>query len=115
MRRALVLLLLALACCTPATWSRTDTVLEATFGATLAADYLQTRQVTADGKEGNPVMGHRGERMPPAVYFPAVAVAHVAAARCMPRPWRTIFQAFTVGWQVDAIHTNWDAGYAVEW
>jgi hypothetical protein len=55
--------------CTPAEWSRTDTAIEVAYGATLAADYLQTRQIVADGLEDNFIMGERGQNLPPAVYF----------------------------------------------
>ncbi len=111
----IVLIALALAGCTPASWSRTDTAVEASIGALMVADYLQTRQIVVDGMESNPVMGERGERMPPAVYFPAAAVAHLATARCLPRPWREVFQGVTIGWQLYAIRDNWSAGYEVGW
>lgn len=108
-------LLLAVAGCQPATWSRTDTALEVTFAAALAADYLQTRQIVADGMEGNPIMGARGERMPPALYFPASLVAHLVVASCLPRPWRSIFQGVSIGWQAAEVGHNAEHGYAVEW
>jgi hypothetical protein len=105
--------LAAVAGCTPATWSRTDTAIEASLGAALGADYLQSRQIVRDGKEDNPIMGERGQNLAPEIYFPTAFVAHLAVARCLPRPWREVWQGGAIGWQVDVIHTNWQAGYAV--
>lgn len=81
---------------------------------TLAADYIQTREVVADGKESNPVMGERGQNLPPAVYFPTAFVAHLAVARCLSRPWREIWQGVTIGWQSYSIADNWRAGYRLD-
>jgi hypothetical protein len=111
---ALLALLASPAAAAADEWKLGDTALEGAFVAVLAADYAQTKQIAEDGREGNPVIGSHGERVAPAVYFPIVAVAHVAVARALPGRWRTAFQGISLGWQVDAVHTNLQAGYAIE-
>lgn len=103
-------------------WTRRDTALELAVVATLAADYLQTRQVVADGMESNPVIGDcRGEigagvhcgGMSPALYFAGVALLHAGAMRLLPTGWRNAAQGLTIGFQLRTIEKNWAAGYAV--
>ncbi len=95
----------------PRAWTGTDTALEAAVGLSLLGDYLQTRRITRDGRESNPVIGRRGGRVPPEVYFPAVLGLHALAARALPRPWRTLTQGALLGMQGAAIHHNLQAGY----
>lgn len=102
------LLALAVAACTPAEWTRTDTAAQLAVTASLAVDYQQTRQALDEGAvESNPVMGESGERVAPEVYFPAVAVIALTGAVALPRPWRGILQGglFTV--QTKVITGNW--------
>lgn len=101
-------------------WTPTDTAAQAAVLLTLGADYLQTREIVACGRdpacgqrESNPIMGHGGERVPPAVYFATIAVAHTAAARVLPQPWRRLSQIALVAVQAYVVHHNWEAGYAV--
>jgi hypothetical protein len=111
---SILLLLLSLAATASADeWTRADTATEAVVLATLAADYLQTRQIVLDGKENNPVMGLRGDRLAPEAYFPIAAGLHVAIVRLTPRPYRSILQGLTIGFQLAGIRRNWHAGYAV--
>lgn len=99
-------------------WTRLDSAIEATVLASLAVDYVQTVRICRDPiipthEETNPVMGTRGDRVPPEAYFATVAVAHVIAARVLPQPWRGISQGVVLSFQARSIAINWEAGYAV--
>jgi len=105
-------LLLALSVgCAPAL----DVAGEVAFGAALAADYVQTRQITRDGYEGNPLIGRWGERTSPEAYFAAAALLHAGVAILLPRPWRQVWQG---GWCVVegvAVWNNYVDGYTFDW
>ncbi len=89
-----------------------DAALEGAFAATMVVDAMQTRQITAACRESNPVIGMCGERLSPFAYFPLVAVAHAGISAAIPRgPWRTTWQAFSLGVSVDVVHTNYIAGF----
>jgi hypothetical protein len=120
--RALIVAVVVIAGCAPARWTAGDTFVEAGVGLTLAADYLQTRQICADMQAGtnadwvretNPVMGSHCQRVAPEIYFGIAAAAHVGAARLMPRWARRVFQVGTMLWQARAIDRNFTAGYSL--
>lgn len=94
-------------------WTHLDTALEATTLALFAVDYAQTRQILADGREGNMLMDEAG--IPPEPYFLAAAALHVVGAAVLPQPYRRIAQGVTIGVQVGAIQANWHAGYSLVW
>lgn len=102
-------------------WKASDTVLEAAVFATLAADYLQTRQLIRDGIETNPIMGTCGGQITldgcggvsPELYFAGVALLHAGAMRLLPAPWRHVAQGVTIGVEVNAIGRNYAWGYGV--
>lgn len=94
--RALLSLLLVTGCA-GSRLHAADIAGEAAFGVVLAMDYVQTEQITADGWEHNPIIGQRGQRVPPAIYFPISFVLHAAVAWALPRPFRNAWQA---GWTV---------------
>ena len=104
--------------CGPRAWSPTDTAAQAAVTASLGVDYLQTRGALDSDPlavEQSPVMGPRGDRVPPEVYFPACAVASAALAWSLPRPWRSVLQGAVLAVQADAIAGNLRAGYGVRW
>jgi hypothetical protein len=101
--RGLALCLLVMSC-TP--WKKHDTALELAFVATAAVDWHQTMSITAGCQETNPMIGTCGNVVPPSVYFPIVIVLHAAVAAVLPRPWREIFQSFTIGVEANTIYTN---------
>ncbi len=105
-------------------WSAGDTFVEAGVELTLAADWLQTRQIcdniqvnpTDWRKETNPVMGSHCQNLSPNLYFPIIMVAHAAVARVIPwRPVRRVFQGLTIAFQINAIDKNMSAGYTLRW
>lgn len=98
-------------------WSKLDITLETTFTTLIIVDYMQTVQITRSPAipsqgESNPIMGRYGERVPPEAYFPIVLLGHMAIAHILPSPYRKIWQGFGIAVQVDAVKTNWQAGYS---
>lgn len=94
-------------------WEWQDTALESAYAATLAVDYVQTVQITRDGREVNPIMGRSGEKVPPAVYFPVAFAAHAAAMYFLPRDYRRVVQGMSVGISFLNISRNYSVGYGV--
>lgn len=92
-------------------WKAVDTSLEVSYVALSGADYLQTRQIARDGREMNPIMGKHGDRVDVGVYFAVTTLAHVALARVLPRPYRTIAQVIGIGVQAGTVVRNYNAGY----
>jgi hypothetical protein len=87
-------------------WTKRDSALELAFVTTTAIDWHQTMSITAGCLETNPMIGTCGDVVPPSVYFPIVIVLHAAVAAVLPRPWREIFQSFTIGVEANTIYTN---------
>lgn len=105
MTRAAAIALLLAGCC-PQQWSRTDTALEATFGAELVVDAAQTASIVNNCQEYNPVVGPCGERVPFPIYELAVMVLHAAIAAELPPRAREIFQGVTIGVEGHTIYFN---------
>lgn len=89
-------------------WSHQDTILEMTSQASLMADFYQTEEAISyyGGGEQNPIIGPRGERVPPAIYFPVAGILHMGIAAALPPKWRTAFQGVTIGVQAKTIYGN---------
>jgi hypothetical protein len=96
-------------------WNSTDTGLQAAFGLTMLGDYLQTRKITRAGKEINPIIGSRGQNVPPSVYFPATMALHTAAMRALPRPYRNIAQGLSIGFEGGVVGRNAKLGWGFQW
>ena len=59
------------------------------------------------------MIGRCGEVLPAESYFATALVVHVLGAHALPPRARTVFQGITLGYQTNAILTNWRAGYSV--
>lgn len=99
-----LVLWLALTSCTP--WQKRDTALEVAFVAVAAIDWKQTIWITEHCYETNPMIGRCGELISPSIYFPIAIVLHAAVAALLPRPWREVFQAFTIGMEASTVYMN---------
>ncbi len=95
-------------------WTLNDTLMETATLAMLAIDYHQTKQVVADGREGNPIIGLKGENISPDAYFLTVASAQLVLALVLPQPYRRISQLVVIVVQADAVSANWSAGYRMD-
>lgn len=92
-------------------WSDANTAMEAAFGAAMLGDYLQTRKITRAGREVNPIIGPRGNRVPPELYFPATMGLHYLAMRALPPKWRGPAQALSLGLEGGVVGRNYGLGW----
>lgn len=99
-------------------WTGQDIALETGFvGATLLdteSTYWASRMPYHECGESNPITGPCGDRVPLAVYTPVVLVGHAVAAHYLPRPYRTLFQALTLGFESAVVYGNYVLGYGVD-
>lgn len=91
--------------------SSTDSALEGGVAATFAADYVQTRAITRNSFEENPIMGRSGDRLPPEAYFPVAMGIHTAAMIALPPKYRRAVQLMTIGFESLTVANNWRIGY----
>lgn len=119
MKRAILILALLVESVQAEPWSDGDTVGQLAVTATLVGDWVQTRQICADTDgpgESNPVIGVRCDRVSPDAYFALVIPLHAIAVRAIPSRWaRRLVQGVTIAVQVDAMRTNFRAGYGFAW
>lgn len=119
---ALIVALASGACAHTTRFNTTDKVLQGSVAATLALDYVQTRKITLDGRESNPIIGKCGSSVraeahtcsgyvSPELYFLGVFALHTSVMYALPRPWRNAAQGLTLGVQSKAIIRNYQAGY----
>ncbi len=92
-------------------WSHQDTLLEAGALTISAKDWQQTEWITTSCHEQNPILGKCGERMAPDTYFPLVGLLHVGIALILPPRARTVFQAVTLGAEINQVWANYRGGY----
>ena len=103
-------------------WTTGDTALQAAFLTALAVDRgqssegAQRRSHTLHVEEvgwarnfigPHPTSGQVNR------YFAACAVIHTAVAYALPKPYRTMWQSFWIGVEVDAINSNVNAGISI--
>lgn len=113
--KILILSLLILTGCATSgvRWTATDQALEGASVAAVLADAMQTDDITRDCREGNPIMGPCGERVPPTLFFAATVAASIILPRILPQPWRRAAHVLRLGLHTEAVIGNWSAGYAV--
>jgi hypothetical protein len=95
----------------PNAWTGTDTALESLFGAAMLGDYLQTRRIQRAGREVNPIMGARGQRVPPELYFPATMGLHYLTMKALPASWRHAAQGLSLGFEGGVVGRNLGLGW----
>ncbi len=108
-----ILVLLFLVGCGGQRWTTTDTVMQATFAATMAVDYWQTTRITADNMESNPVIGSHGQNLNPVLYFATATAMQYMLARILPKAPRRVMTALLTGNQIDVISFNARHGYGM--
>ena len=94
-------------------WTKTDTAVEAACAGLLIADWGQT--LDRRYEESNPILGKRPTEAAVTGYFLGVITLHLAIARVLPRPWRTLFQGTTIGVEGHSIYANWRLGAHFSW
>jgi hypothetical protein len=103
--RTLILLLLLSGC--PGDWRRRDTLLEAGSIGLTVLDWQQTRDITKNCTEINPVIGECGQRLNMHVYFVAVVALEILAARLADPDNRTLLHGAWIGVEGATTWRNW--------
>lgn len=107
----LVALSLLPACAVHNSWSVRDVALESAMLGAIAVDYGQTRSITKDCVERNPIIGQCGEGMNPKLYMLTAALAHILVANFLDDDYRTMFQTTSLGVEGYVIFRNWENGH----
>ena len=81
--------------------------MEASYVAIALADYAETKIITGDCYEGNPLIGECGERVPAEAYFATMIGLHLLVAHLLPGRARTIWQGVTIGVQGRTVVNNY--------
>lgn len=81
----------------------------------LLADWSQTVTVTKAGRELNPLIGRKGERIPPAIYFPLAVVGLSIAVLFLPGLWGQRLGILVLGLEGSQVWTNYVSGYPFRW
>lgn len=92
-------------------WSTTSKVTTTTMVATLAADWADTRNITADCAESNMLMGSCGENVTADAYFLLSTLVLVGATYVMPNKYRPYFTVGISAMETKALYFNARAGY----
>ena len=115
----LVLLVLILACSSANAWSKKDTYWEAAYLATHVADWGQTLDISSQCQSGayyetNVIMGKCPSGQTVNAYFLGTALLHYGVAHMLPRKYRRMFQAGTMGMELSYITNNASIGLNVK-
>jgi hypothetical protein len=87
-------------------WTRADVARQVTFGVTMAADAVQTIEITADCDEINPVIGQCGENVPVIPYFIGTMMIHTMLAHLLRGSKRSAFQWVSIGVEAGTVVNN---------
>ncbi len=99
-------------------WDWDDTAMESLYMAAHIADWGQTRDIAQQCGEGsyaetNPIIGRCPSIGRVNSYFFATALLHAGVAKMLPKKYRRIFQAGTLGMQIGYISNNASIGLKV--
>ncbi|MDH3325974.1 MAG: hypothetical protein OEM38_04570 [Gammaproteobacteria bacterium] len=100
-------------------WSKKDTYWEAAYLATHVADWGQTLDISSQCQSGayyetNPIMGKCPSSQTVNAYFIGTALLHYGAAHMLPKKYRRMFQAGTMGMELSYITNNASIGLNVK-
>jgi len=117
--KLLVLFVLIAACGSANAWSKKDTYWEIAYLATHVTDWGQTRDIASQCQSGtyyetNPVMGRCPSGQTVNAYFLGTALLHYGVAHMLPRKYRRMFQAGTMGMQLSYITNNASIGLNIK-
>ncbi len=100
-------------------WSKKDTYWQAAYFATHLADWGQTLDIAGQCESGsyyetNPILGKCPSAQTVNAYFLGTALLHYGAAKMLPRKYRRMFQAGTIGMELSYISNNASIGLNVK-
>lgn len=104
--RLLPLVLVLSLCACPGNWRARDTVLEGGLIGLTVVDWHQTKDITRNCSEINPIIGECGQRVNMHVYFISVLILEVITSRLLPPEWRSPFQAAWIGVEATTVYDN---------
>ncbi len=102
--RALLLILLLAGC--PANWRHRDSAAETALFTVTTIDWSQTRGITANCSESNPIIGECGDRVNIHVYFVGVLLTELLVARLLPSHWRSVLHGAWIGAETATVIDN---------
>jgi len=113
-----VLSLFCLMSSTVVAWDWTDTAAESLYLAAHITDWGQTRDIAQQCEQGlytetNPIIGKCPSLGRVNSYFFATALLHAGIATLLPKKYRRMFQAGTLGMQIGYISNNAKIGLKV--
>jgi hypothetical protein len=93
-------------------WTTLDTILQSTYAFTLIADWAQTRQICKfdNLQESNPIMGRNPSNKTINIFFVGNFLIHTTISYFLPKPYRTVWQAYFIGVEKEAIEHNKNSG-----
>ena len=95
-----------------------DLVLESTWIAIDAMDWLQTRNIARNPDqyyETNPILGKHPSVRQVNTYFALCVLGHIAATNILKRPYRTYLQVFSIGVSMQYVNNNYGLGIKMNW
>ena len=95
-------------------WTARNTVLEATYAVAHAADWRQTLDIGAAGRETNPILGPRPHPNAVHAYFASTLVAHALVSWALPRGWREGWQATWIMVEAGYVAHNVSLGWRLQ-
>jgi hypothetical protein len=98
----------------PDEWTARNTALELTYAVAHAADWRQTLDIAAAGRETNPILGPRPAAHVVHAYFASALVAHALVARMLPRGWREGWQAAWIVVETGYVARNLSLGWRLQ-
>jgi len=117
--KLLVLLIFVFVSGSANAWSKKDTYWETAYLATHLTDWGQTLDISSQCQSGayyetNVVLGKCPSAQSVNAYFLGTALLHYGVAHMLPRKYRRMFQAGTIGMQLSYITNNASIGLNVK-
>ncbi len=98
-------------------WTAQDTTLQLVYTAVNAADWAQTRYIARNPRtffeQGNLFIGHHPDMGRVDSWFAMTTLAHAAVSWLLPRPYRSFWQSFWIGYEANAVGYNYRVGVAM--
>jgi len=92
-------------------WNRTATIMEASYAALSTIDCGQTIALSKQGVvETNLVLGDHPSKSNIIFYFAGTTLAHSIISYALPKDYRVVWQALTLGVEITATSMNYRSG-----
>jgi hypothetical protein len=95
-------------------WTTRNTALELTYAVAHVADWRQTLDIGAAGRETNPILGSHPSAPAVHAYFASALAAHALVAWVLPRGWREGWQAAWIVVETGYVAHNLSLGWRLQ-